>query len=175
MRRVRAMAAIVLAAGLSAGCVDRRFIFESNVPNAQVYIDHKPVGAAPVDAPFTYYGYYDVTLVHPDFAPLHKRVRVRPPWYAYPPWDFFAEVVWPFRIEDTRRYFFKMENTLSASPAEVAEKADLLRQRGWALPTPGQPQGVIPAPPVMPNGTLLPDPTPAPGVPSELPIPVPPR
>src|SRR5262245_50050807 len=111
MRSVRAMLAIGLAAVFGTGCVDRRFIIESNVPNAQVYIDNKPIGAAPADASFDYYGYYNMTVVHPDFAPKHQRVRVRPPWYAYPPIDFFAEVIWPFRIEDTRRIYLKMEPT----------------------------------------------------------------
>ena len=169
MRSGRAMIAVgITTALLCAGCVDRRFIIESNVPNAQVYIDNKPVGAAPADLPFDYYGYYNVTLVHPDFAPLNKRVRVRPPWYAYPPFDFFAEVVWPFRIEDTRRYFFKMDQTLQVPSDQLIQDADTLRQRGWSLPVPAGSQTPLPgppngAPPVMPNGTLLPSPAPVPG------------
>ena len=76
MRAARAIpSALLLAALAAAGCVDRRFVIESNVPNAQVYIDNRPVGAAPVNAPFDYYGYYNVTLVHPDFATTNKRMR----------------------------------------------------------------------------------------------------
>jgi len=172
MRSGRAMFAIGLAAVVvSTGCVDRRFIIESNVPNAQVYIDNKPVGAAPADAPFDYYGYYNVTLVHPNFAPLHKRVRVRPPWYAYPPFDFVAEVLWPLRIEDTRRYFFEMNQPLAVPQNELSEKADLLRQRGWALPTPAPTYGAQASPNLLGVATP-PDPTlPPVGVPSAMPIP----
>lgn len=165
MSRAQAGACVALLASLCLGCVDRRFIFESNVPNAQVYVDHKPIGAAPVDAPFDYYGYYDVTLVHPDYAPVHKRIRVRPPWYAYPPFDFFAEVVWPFRIEDTRRYFIPMEQALSSSASEVAERADLLRQRGWSLPLPRVAEAEpTPSPAPAPSPGPAPAPTPVPSV-----------
>lgn len=173
----------LLTAALTAGCVDRRFVIESNVPNAQVFIDNKPVGAAPVDAPFEYYGYYNITLVHPNYAPLVKRTRVRPPWYAYPPFDFFAEVLWPFRIEDTRRYFFRMEQSLQVPTGTLVGNADQLRQRGWALPEPPpHPQAPLPGDPVVPaDGTILPSPAPLPeGNPiyapprPEMPIPVPP-
>ncbi|HSQ55829.1 MAG TPA: PEGA domain-containing protein, partial [Gemmata sp.] len=57
----------ILAAAACAGCVDRRFVVESNIPNAQVYIDNLPVGAAPAHSPFEYYGNYTFTVVHPGF------------------------------------------------------------------------------------------------------------
>src|SRR5262245_46814237 len=82
----------------AAGCVDRKFVIESNIPSAQVYIDNKPVGAAPAYAPFEYYGYYTIKLVHPGYETVEKRVHVTAPWYAYPPFDFVTEVLWPFHI-----------------------------------------------------------------------------
>ena len=72
--------ALVLGAILAAGCVDRRFVIHSNVPNAQVFSDDKPVGAAPAYAPFEYYGYYTVTLVHPGYETLSQRVHVTDFW-----------------------------------------------------------------------------------------------
>src|SRR5262245_34130163 len=95
--------AITLAI-LATGCVDRKFVIESNVPNAQVYIDNKSVGAAPAYAPFEYYGPRTIKLVHPGFETVEKRIHVTAPWYAYPPFDFITEVLWPFHIRDTRRY-----------------------------------------------------------------------
>src|SRR5438132_1165351 len=46
--------AVLFAAAAATGCggVSRRFVIESNVPNAQVYIDDKPVGPAPAHAQF---------------------------------------------------------------------------------------------------------------------------
>jgi hypothetical protein len=48
----------LLAILTATGCVDRKFVIESNIPNAQVYIDNKSIGAAPAYSPFEYYGYY---------------------------------------------------------------------------------------------------------------------
>ncbi|MFO0826312.1 MAG: PEGA domain-containing protein [Gemmataceae bacterium] len=76
----------ILGVFACTGCVERRFIIESNVPNAQVFIDDQPIGAAPAHSSFEYYGHYTVTLVHPGYETVSKRVHVRAPWYAYPPW-----------------------------------------------------------------------------------------
>jgi hypothetical protein len=163
MTTVRAVRLAVVLAGLAAaGCVDRRFVIESNVPNAQVYIDNKPIGAAPAHAPFDYYGHYNITLVHPGFQPVTQRVHVTAPWYSYPPLDFLAEVLWPFRIEDVRRYYFEMTPAPQTRTDDLIGAADNLRQRGWALPMPDTPPEVL-LPPVNPGPVPLPSPTPLPG------------
>lgn len=124
----------VAALACAAGCVERKFVIESNVPNAQVFIDNKPVGAAPAYAPFEYYGYHTFTLVHPGYETVVKRVRVEAPWYAYPPLDFVAEALWPFPIRDTRRYTFEMYPSSPARPDDILNAAEALRQRGQLLP-----------------------------------------
>ncbi len=176
MRTARAIPAAALAAAttLAAGCVERRFVIESNVPNAQVYIDDRPIGAAPADDKFDYYGYYNVTLVHPNFAPVKKRVRVRPPWYAYPPFDLLAECVWPFHIEDVRTYHFEMTEPQQVPGGTLIESADKLRGQGWSLPAPQHPQPEKDAPPRGPGPAPLPTPTPVPGpAPAPLQTPTP--
>jgi hypothetical protein len=174
MRIARTVRVAGLLAVLTAltGCVDRKFVIESNVPNAQVYIDNRSIGAAPAYAPFEYYGYYTITLVHPGYETVVKRVKVEAPWYAYPPFDFFAEAVWPFPIRDTRRYYFEMYESAQTRTDDILNAADALRQRGQLLPPPerpaeprpGQPPaGPIIGPPVAPGATPLPPPTPLPG------------
>lgn len=128
-----ALFATTLAA---VGCVERRFVIESNVPNARVYVDNKPIGAAPAYAPFEYYGYYNITIVHPGFETVQRRVHVPAPWYAYPPLDFIAEVLWPFHVEDVRRFYFEMNPVARVRTEDIINSADNLRQRGWALPSP---------------------------------------
>jgi hypothetical protein len=159
---------LLLAAALVAGCVDRRFVIESNVPNAQVYIDNRPIGAAPAHSQFEYYGYYTITLVHPGYETLTRRVHVVAPWYAYPPFDFLAEVVWPFHIRDTRRYYFELHEASKTRVDDLLNNADALRQHGQNLPSPERP--ALPKGQPRPTTNPLPAPVPLPGgVPSVLP------
>jgi hypothetical protein len=122
-----------------AGCVDRRFIVESNVPDAQVLIDNTPVGAAPSHSSFEYYGYYTFTVIRPGYETITQRVHVTSPWYGYPPIDFLAEIVWPFHIRDTRRYYFELQEMTKTRVDDLVNDADALRQRGYNLPAPAEP------------------------------------
>ena len=154
----------VLGVLACAGCVDRRFIIESNVPNAQVYIDDQPVGAAPSHSSFEYYGNYTVTLVQPGYETLTKRVHVRAPWYAYPPFDFAAEVLWPFHIKDTRRYYFELHEATKTRTDDLLNSAEALRLRGQTLPSPERPAlpkakpGAAPTQPIAPDAQPFPQP-----------------
>jgi hypothetical protein len=158
--------AAVSAALAAAGCVDRRFVIESNVPTAQVYIDDRWVGPAPAYAPFEYYGFYTIKIVQPGFETLEKRVHVAAPWYAYPPFDFLAEVVWPFRITDRRGMYFELQPAQQARTEELIEAADRLRERGWNLPAPSEPSRQPAAPVIGPP--VPPGPAPQPLAPPGL-------
>lgn len=169
-RPARLAALTALAALATTGCVDRRFVIESNVPNAQVYIDNKSIGPAPAHSSFEYYGYYTVKIVHPGYETLEKRIHVTAPWYAYPPIDFLAEVVWPFHIRDTRRYYFELYEATQTRTDDILNAADALRQRGQMLPPPERPAEPRPPKPKPQPQPPLPEPAPVPGVvPSVLP------
>jgi hypothetical protein len=164
----------VCAVLVATGCVNRQFIIESNVPNAQVYVDNQSVGPAPAHVAFEYYGYYNITLVQPGYETVNQRVHVTSPWYGYPPIDFFAEVVWPFHIRDTRRYFFNLEEMVKPRVDDLLNNADSLRQRGYNLPIPAQPAPPKPAPatpvpsqpiPLEPTPGIIPGPVTGPVVP----------
>ena len=169
------MWAVLVAAVASAGCggVNRRFVIESNVPNAQVYIDNKPIGAAPAHAPFEYYGYYTVTAVHPGYEPYSKRIRISPKWYGYPPFDFLVEVLWPFRVEDTRRIYIPMVEAQQTRVDDLINCADSLRQRGWNLPAPERPAAPKIGEPIPAGGMESLPPPAVPQPPGALPPPNP--
>jgi hypothetical protein len=167
----RSLPTIALLAAMVGigGCVDRRFIIESNVPNAQVFIDDRPVGAAPAHAAFEYYGKYKVTLIQPGYEPLTELVHVTAPWYAYPPLDFLTEVVWPFHIRDTRRYYFELHEATKTRVEDLVNNAEALREQSRHLPVPdrpakprvqpvpiGPPVGVPPGIPGEPGGPAIP-------------------
>jgi len=153
---------LAVLAGSGCGGVNRRFVIESNVPNAQVYINNRSVGAAPAHAQFEYYGYYNIELVHPDYERETRRVHIRAPWYAYPPFDFLVEVVWPLRIEDVRRLQFEMRPRVLPDTGELINQAEELRQRGWNLPAPEHPAQPKPDPDIVPPASPLPPPSPIP-------------
>ena len=158
----------VLALVATSGCVDRRFVIESNVPNAQVYVDNQSIGAAPAHARFEYYGDYTITLVHPGYETLTRRVHVGAPWYAYPPFDFFAEVLWPLHIRDRRYHYFELYESTKTRTDDLLNAADALRQRGYNLPDPERPAlprlqpSSTPAP--APDTSVLPPPRPPAGI-----------
>lgn len=120
--------------GLLAGCVDRRFVVETNVPGAHVAVDGAPLGPSPVDSRWEYAGSYQFTASAPGYQPLGKRVHFKARWYQYPPLDLVAEVFWPFRIEDVRRVYLELEPLQPVNQAELLSAADQLRSRGLTLP-----------------------------------------
>ena len=151
------------------GCVDRRFVVESNIPGAQVTVDGKPIGPAPADAAFQYPGEYEFKAVAPGYQPLKQKVRFKAKWYDYPPLDFFAEVLWPGRIEDVRRVRLDLEPVQPVRTDELLSAANLLRSRGQSLPpstvpddagpppgTPSMPLPPLPTVRVLPPGPSLP-------------------
>jgi len=160
----RGMLTILGLSLASCGCVERRFVIEANIPNAQVYINEQPIGAAPAHTPFEYYGYYTITLSHPGYETLRQRIHVVAPWYAYPPFDFFAEVLWPFPIRDVRRYYFELQPARQPNRDELLQRAEQLRQQGQNLPPPraatpprANPDNLPPVPaPLPPADPLIP-------------------
>ncbi len=137
--------------GLATGCVDRRFVVETNVPGALVSVDGKLIGPSPADGRYTYAGCYEFKAVAPGYEPLTQKVRFRAKWYDYPPLDLFAEVLWPSRIEDVRRVRLELQPAQAVRTDELLNQADFLRDRGRSLPPPtvpdAQPAPVRPGPP----------------------------
>lgn len=175
-RTVRLAGALaVLGAALNAvGCVDRKFFIESNVPNAQVYIDNRLIGAAPAYSSFDYYGDYTITVVHPGYETVVKRQHVAAPWYAYPPFDFFSEILWPGHIRDTRKVYIELHEAQPTKIDDVIARAEALRSQGRALPIPERPAEPRPRPSRPgPNPPVIQPPvSPDPGI---VPSPLPPR
>jgi hypothetical protein len=141
MRRTMGRIGFLVLAALSAGCVERRFVIESNPPAAQVFRNGQSIGFTPCDDAFVYYGEYEFTLVKDGYETLKVRPKIRSPWYEIPPLDFFAENIWPFKVRDVRRLKFQMQPLRTVTPDEVLRRAEQLRIRGRQI-------GDIPAPPL---------------------------
>lgn len=134
--------AVVTAA---TGCLDRRFVVESNAPGAQVFVNGRSIGPSPADTGWEYPGRYEFRVVAPGYEPLTECRLIRARWYDYAPFDFFVGVLWPFHIEDVRRLRFELSPARQVNVVEVEAKAEELRARTNQLP-----------PPTVPNDATVP-------------------
>ena len=126
---------LLIAAALTAGgCVERRFVIESDPPGALVYVNGQPLGSTPVDGHFIYYGNYEFTLVKDGYETLHVDQRIRAPWYQYPLVDFVSENVYPGKLEDVRRFRYAMQPATQVNTQQLMQQAEALRNRGRSLP-----------------------------------------
>jgi hypothetical protein len=148
-----------VAAGLT-GCVERRFIVETDQPMTVVLVNNEQLGGqTPTDGFFTYYGKYHFTLIKDGYQTQQVEQDITPPWYQYPGIDFFAENVWPFLIRDTRHFYYQMQPLQTPNIDEVSNRAAQLRARGAAIQPP-QPSATTP-PAVPPaSATVVPPPVP---------------
>jgi hypothetical protein len=149
MRRCAGFLAAALCAGFLTGCVEQRYVIESEPPGAMVYRNGVPIGATPCDDYFVYHGYYDFTLVKPGFETLHVHEKIGTPWYEFFPLDFVSETLLPFRIHDVRRFKYTMQPVQSPNSEELIQKGGGLRQKGKSLEVPEAPPD---QPPVAPAG-----------------------
>jgi hypothetical protein len=131
-RAARFGAIALLAAGLT-GCVERRFLVESNPPGATVLVNGEFRGTTPVSVPFTYYGKYDITLVRDGYETKTYAATIRRPWFEYFPLDFFAEVLYPMHIQDNRRLQFDLSAMSQPRTDDVLNRANGIRQRAAGL------------------------------------------
>ncbi len=146
--------ATLVISGAVAGCVERRFVITTEPSGAIVY-DEKglPMGAAPTDRAFIYYGEYQFSLVRDGYETLVVREKVRAPFYEWFLLDFVSENLLPFTLRDIRRFNYQLQPKQVVDPETVLGKATMLRQRGLAIgvPLPNQPLGLGPV-----SATLMP-------------------
>lgn len=126
--------ACAVLATLISGCVERRFVIESDPPGALVLVNGQPLGSTPADGHFIYYGNYDFTLVKDGYETLHVDQRIRAPWYQWPLVDFVSENIYPGKLEDVRRFRYNMQPAAKVNTQQLLNQAEALRDRGRSLP-----------------------------------------
>jgi hypothetical protein len=114
---------------LLAGCgVQRTLTVNSNPSGALLYLNGTEIGRTPVTKEFTWYGTYDVELRREGYDTLKTPGKVIAPWWQWPPFDFFAELL-PFRPHDKRHLNYVMQPTspLAADPGVMVQRAGQMR------------------------------------------------
>jgi hypothetical protein len=135
-RRTAAGVALALAALGLGGCVERRYVIESDPPGALVLVNGQPLGTTPVDGYFVYYGDYNFTLIKDGYQTQQVRQRIASPWYEVPPVDFVTENLYPVKVEDVRRFHYCLEPLVQVRTDELLRQADALRDRGKSVGEP---------------------------------------
>lgn len=147
MRRSAWFCSVAVGVGLLNGCVERRYVITSDPPGAVVLRNGQPIGAAPADDHFVYYGNYHITLVKEGYETLQVDQEIPTPWYEYFPLDFFSENLVPWPIQDVRRFHYKLEPRQMPRPDQLLNDAQNLRNRGHSLAVPAPEAAVVPPPP----------------------------
>lgn len=137
---------IAVTAALN-GCVERRYVIETDPPGAVVYRNGKELGASPVDDHFVYYGHYDFTIKKEGFQTQHIRQDIPAPWYQWFPIDFVSEVLVPVQLEDVRHFRYTLLPVEQPRIEDLLRESENLRNRGHNLPPP---PGGYPPPPLPP-------------------------
>jgi len=125
---------LVAACGwVPAGCVRRTISITTDPPNARVFLNDQEVGRSAVTTDFLWYGDYDVIIRKEGYKTLQTNWDIKAPWYQWIPIDFFAEVLWPGWIHDSRERHYLLEPAEQASAEDVIKRAEETRQQALNL------------------------------------------
>lgn len=125
------VAAVVIGASLSGGCVRRTMIITTDPPQALVYLNDEEIGRSEVSTDFLWYGDYDVIVRKEGYKTLKTHWKIDPPWYQVIPFDFFAEVLWPGHLHDTHTRQFKLDPEVQPTSEELIARALAARERAF--------------------------------------------
>jgi hypothetical protein len=135
------LALVAVLAAVCSGCVERRFLIESEPSGAFVYLNGQLLGATPCEAPFLYYGNYDFVLIKDGFKTMKVRQEIRPPWYERFPLDFVSENLYWGHLQDNRCFRYQLEPSPQPNTNDLMNQAGQLRQRGQGIQVPDPPPG----------------------------------
>ena len=152
MSRIPLLAIAALCLTSAVGCVERRFVIDSDPPGAMVLDEsNRLIGFTPVDKTFVYYGKYQFKLVKDGYETLTVTEQVVPPWYERFLIDFVSENLVPINLRDIRRLQYKLCPSQVVPPEGLLQEAENMRARGRTIGEPLPPSATpIPGQPIQP-------------------------
>ena len=120
---------ILLAAGLSVGCVERYITVKSRPAGAVVWLNGEEVGTTPVTTGFTWYGVYEVVLRKEGYQAVRTVHQTARPIYQWPVLDLFFEGLWPGTLVDRHEWQFQLQEFGPVDPNGLIERATELREK----------------------------------------------
>jgi hypothetical protein len=121
------MIAVGLAVVVLAGCVERKLTINTEPQGAIISLNDQQVGTSPVTVSFNWYGNYRVRVRKDGYETLDTSRKLKAPLLDYPPFDLFAELLYPGRIVNSYEWTFDLAPKHYPTREELIEKADSLR------------------------------------------------
>ena len=116
-----------LAAGLMiAGCVQRRLTINTVPQGAIVMLNDEEIGTSPVTVSFEWYGDYNVAIRKEGFETLKTHRELVAPWYDDFPFDLFAQLLRPDKI-DSYHWTFELEEKRQIRREKLIRSAQELK------------------------------------------------
>jgi hypothetical protein len=119
----------LLTAAFFAGCVERELKINTKPQGAMVTLNDEQIGQSPVKVSFNWYGDYYVRLSRDGYETLSTHRMLKSPWHDHFPFDFFVEVVWPFRIVNSYEWTFELAEQKEMSREQLLQKAEELKKQ----------------------------------------------
>jgi hypothetical protein len=118
----------LISAVTAGGCVERKLTINTRPQGALVALNDEEIGVSPVTVSFNWYGDYNVRISKDGFETLNTHRELKGPWYDKFPYDFFAQLLNPKRIEDNYQWTFELEEKRQISREKLIESAEKLKK-----------------------------------------------
>ena len=98
----------ILALACLTGCVERKLTINTAPQGALVWLNDEEIGFSPVTVEFNWYGDYKIRAEKQDYAILNTHRKLKAPSHDGFPMDFFAQILWPGKIQDYYEWTFDL-------------------------------------------------------------------
>ena len=114
---------------LIGGCVERKLTVLTEPVGAIVALNDEEIGRSPVTVSFEWYGDYNVRISKEGYETLKTHRKLKGPWYDKFPFDFFAQILNPRRIENSYEWTFQLEEKQYPDREKLLEAAKQIRDQ----------------------------------------------
>ena len=114
---------------LIGGCVERKLTVLTEPKGAIVALNDEEIGRSPVTVSFEWYGDYNVRISKEGYETLKTHRKLKGPWYDKFPFDFFAQILNPRRIENSYEWTFQLEEKQYPDREKLLEAAKQIRDQ----------------------------------------------
>ena len=90
----------------------------------------------------------EIAVLENGYETMHVQQKIPTPWYEVWPLDFFFENLYPFQIEDVRRFQYTMTPLQMPNPNALIDQGQNLRNIAQTIQAPPKPPAPAGPPPM---------------------------